>query len=89
MRRLPGRGWSCPVPHVGCDKRGFSVRVRGVQVTVPAHRMTPLKNAWLSLYQPVTENLKLDMRMNLKTRKARPALSAFQRWQLSQFIRQH
>lgn len=41
------------------------------QVTVPTHRMTPLKNAWLALYQPVTENLKLDMRMNLKTRKAR------------------
>lgn len=44
----------------------------GVQVTVPTHRMTPLKNAWLSLYQPVTENLKLDMRMNLKTRKVKP-----------------
>ena len=31
--------------------------------------MTPLKNNWLALYKPVTENLKLDMRMNLKTRK--------------------
>ena len=38
-------------------------------MTVPAHRMTPLKNAWLKLYEPVTENLKLDMRMNLKTHK--------------------
>ena len=43
---------------------------------MPTHRMTPLKNAWLALYQPVTENLKLDMRMNLKTRKARHALPA-------------
>ena len=33
--------------------------------------MTPLKNAWLALYKPVTENLRLDMRMNLKTRKVR------------------
>lgn len=33
------------------------------------NRMTPLKNNWLALYKPVTENLKLDMRMNLKTRK--------------------
>lgn len=31
--------------------------------------MTPLKAAWLSLYKPITENLKLDMRMNLKTKK--------------------
>jgi RNA-binding protein PNO1 len=36
---------------------------------VPQHRLTPLKNAWLSLYKPVTEQLKLDMRMNLKTRR--------------------
>ncbi|KAK9831349.1 hypothetical protein WJX81_004469 [Elliptochloris bilobata] len=49
------------------DQSGRRVEVR--RVTVPAHRMTPLKNAWLSLYQPVTDNLKLDMRMNLKTRK--------------------
>lgn len=39
------------------------------RVPVPQHRLTPLKNSWLSLYKPVTENLKLDMRMNLKTRK--------------------
>lgn len=39
------------------------------RVSVPQHRMTPLKNNWLALYTPVTENLKLDMRMNLKSRK--------------------
>lgn len=44
-------------------------RVEFRRVPVPQHRMTPLKNAWLSLYQPVTESLKLDMRMNLKTKK--------------------
>jgi len=43
---------------------------------VPAHRMTPLKNAWLALYKPVTENLRLDMRMNLKTRKVRAGTPA-------------
>ncbi len=31
--------------------------------------MTPLKSHWMELYKPVTETLKLDMRMNLKTRK--------------------
>ncbi len=38
--------------------------------------MTPLKNAWLALYKPVTENLRLDMRMNLKTRKVRAGTPA-------------
>lgn len=41
------------------------------RVPVPQHRMTPLKTGWLALYKPVTQNLKLDMRMNLKTRKVR------------------
>jgi RNA-binding protein PNO1 len=31
--------------------------------------MTPLKTAWMQLYAPITEHLKLDMRMNLKTKK--------------------
>jgi RNA-binding protein PNO1 len=44
-------------------------RIEFRRVPVPQHRMTPLKNSWLPLYTPVTENLKLDMRMNLKTRK--------------------
>ncbi|PSC76230.1 RNA-binding pno1-like [Micractinium conductrix] len=44
-------------------------RIEFRRVPVPQNRMTPLKNSWLSLYKPVTENLKLDMRMNLKTRK--------------------
>ena len=42
-----------------------------VQIPVPQNRMTPLKAAWMDLYKTVTGNLKLDMRMNLKTRKAR------------------
>ena len=31
--------------------------------------MTPMKESWLKLYQPITENMKLDMRMNLKSKK--------------------
>ena len=41
------------------------------QIPVPQHRMTPLKEAWLKLYEPVTQNMKLDMRMNLKSKKVR------------------
>ena len=39
------------------------------QVPVPQHRLTPLRDSWMKLYQPVTEHLLLDMRMNLKTKK--------------------
>ncbi len=42
---------------------------------MPQNRMTPLKNAWMELYTPVTENMKIDMRMNLKTRKARRSVA--------------
>ena len=45
-------------------------RIEFRRIPVPQHRMTPLKNSWLTLYKPITENMKLDMRMNLKTKKA-------------------
>lgn len=44
-------------------------RVEFRRIPVPQNRLTPLKNSWMGLYEPVTNNLKLDMRMNLKTRK--------------------
>jgi len=53
-------------PHSATEERQ---KVEFRRVSVPQHRMTPMKNNWLALYKPVTENLKLDMRMNLKTRK--------------------
>ncbi len=36
---------------------------------MPQNRLTPLKENWMKLYQPVTEHMQLDMRMNLKTKK--------------------
>ena len=50
-----------PFPHPCCS----------TQVPVPQHRMTPLKTHWMEMYKPITDNLKLDMRMNLKTKKVR------------------
>jgi rRNA processing protein Krr1/Pno1 len=38
---------------------------------VPQNRLTPLKENWMKLYQPVTEHMQLDMRMNLKTKRVR------------------
>lgn len=37
-------------------------------VQVPPHRMTPLKQNWMSLYTPIVEILKLDIRMNPRRR---------------------
>lgn len=56
-------------PHSARDGEQEKAKVEFRRVSVPQHRMTPLKNNWLALYTPVTENLKLDMRMNLKSRK--------------------
>uniref|UniRef100_A0A803NB57 RNase H type-1 domain-containing protein n=1 Tax=Chenopodium quinoa TaxID=63459 RepID=A0A803NB57_CHEQI len=41
------------------------------KVGVPPHRYTPLKKAWLEIYNPVYEQMKIDIRMNLKDLKDR------------------
>ncbi|KAJ0405086.1 hypothetical protein ATCC90586_008686 [Pythium insidiosum] len=38
------------------------------RVRVPAHRYTPLKNDWPNLMTPIVDHLKLQIRMNTKTR---------------------
>ncbi|GAB4846162.1 pre-rRNA-processing protein pno1 [Ancistrocladus abbreviatus] len=39
------------------------------KVSVPPHRYTPLKKAWMEIYTPIYEQMKIDIRMNLKSRK--------------------
>ena len=36
------------------------------KVSVPAHRYTPLKKIWMEIYTPVSEQMKIDIRMNLQ-----------------------
>lgn len=38
------------------------------RIPVPAHRYAPLKSHWLALYEPLTKELGLQVRMNLKQR---------------------
>jgi RNA-binding protein PNO1 len=38
------------------------------KVPIPPHRMTPLKTAWPKMYPPLVEHLKLQTRVNMKTR---------------------
>lgn len=43
-------------------------RVETRKVLVPPHRMTPLKASWPKIYPPLVEHLKLQVRMNVKSR---------------------
>ncbi|XP_044744927.1 RNA-binding protein pno1 [Coccinella septempunctata] len=38
------------------------------KIPVPSHRLTPLKENWMKIYTPITENLMLIMRFNTKSR---------------------
>lgn len=49
-------------------KSGMKVKLESRKVPVPPHRMTPLKNTWVKIYPPLVEHLKLQVRMNLKTK---------------------
>lgn len=46
----------------------MSAIVETRKVLVPPHRMTPLKTSWPRVYPPLVEHLKLQVRMNLKSR---------------------
>lgn len=43
-------------------------KIQTRKVLVPPHRMTPLKNSWGKIYPPLVEHLKLQVRMNIKSR---------------------
>lgn len=38
------------------------------KIPVPAHRYTPLKENWLKIFTPVVQQMKLQIRFNLRTR---------------------
>ncbi|KPI45781.1 Pre-rRNA-processing protein PNO1 [Cyphellophora attinorum] len=45
-----------------------ALKTQSRKVPVPPHRMTPLKNSWPKIYPPLVEHLKLQVRMNIKSR---------------------
>lgn len=47
---------------------GMKVKLESRKVPVPPHRMTPLKNTWMKIYPPLVDHLKLQVRMNLRTK---------------------
>ncbi|TKA68621.1 Pre-rRNA-processing protein PNO1 [Cryomyces minteri] len=43
-------------------------RIESRKVPIPPHRMTPLKTSWPKIYPPLVEHLKLQVRMNIRSR---------------------
>ncbi|KAM6545194.1 hypothetical protein CsatB_025930 [Cannabis sativa] len=55
-------------------------------IYVPRHRYAPLKKSWMDIYAPIYEEMKIDIRMNLraqkvelKTRKDTPDITNLQK----------
>jgi RNA-binding protein PNO1 len=38
------------------------------RINVPQHRLTPLRNSWMQIYQPIVEHMKLQIRYNPKAK---------------------
>jgi RNA-binding protein PNO1 len=56
-------------------QQGGKVEVR--KVRVPAHRYTPLRKEWENVMKPIVDHLKLQIRMNTKTRCVELKVSEF------------
>ncbi|KAK9106483.1 hypothetical protein Syun_022494 [Stephania yunnanensis] len=54
-------------PLTAHEMSGGKIQFR--KVSVPQHRYTPLKKAWMEIYTPIYDQMKIDVRMNLKNRK--------------------
>lgn len=44
------------------------------KVFVPPHRYTPLKEHWMEIYAPVFEQMRIDIRFNLKVMESEPEI---------------
>ncbi|KAK6376278.1 pre-rRNA-processing protein pno1 [Exophiala oligosperma] len=54
-----------------------AVRIQSRKVPIPPHRMTPLKTNWPKIYPPLVEHLKLQVRMNVKSKAVELRTSKF------------
>lgn len=70
-----------PLP-VGAQTRVLKDEFR--RVSIPQHRMTPLKRDWVNLYTPMVEHLGLQVRMNVRRRAVELKVSLdSRRWRLA------
>lgn len=71
--------------HLNC-KGG---RIEHRRVVVPQHRLTPLRNAWEKIYEPLVKHMKLEVRMNTKTRNVELRVPSFSQCFQSPFHTRH
>ncbi|KAJ1551291.1 pre-rRNA-processing protein pno1 [Nowakowskiella sp. JEL0078] len=45
-----------------------SGKIEKRRIPIPPHRMTPLKREWMSIYTPLVNHMKVQVRMNVKAR---------------------
>lgn len=45
-----------------------ALKIQTRKIPIPPHRMSPLKTSWSRIYPPLVEHLKLQVRMNIKSR---------------------
>ncbi|ETI26710.1 pre-rRNA-processing protein PNO1 [Cladophialophora carrionii CBS 160.54] len=54
-----------------------AIRIQSRKVPIPPHRMSPLKTSWPKIYPPLVEHLKLQVRMNIKSKAVELRTSKF------------
>ncbi|KAJ9606233.1 pre-rRNA-processing protein pno1 [Cladophialophora chaetospira] len=54
-----------------------AMRIQSRKVPIPPHRMSPLKTSWPKIYPPLVEHLKLQVRMNIKSKAVELRTSKF------------
>ena len=53
---------------ISAAEMGNGTAFESRRIPVPNHRLTPLKQNWMQIYQPIVEHLKLQIRFNTKRR---------------------
>ncbi len=62
---------------VKADSSSSALRIQSRKVPIPPHRMSPLKSSWPKIYPPLVEHLKLQVRMNIKSKSVEMRTSKF------------
>ncbi|KIW94416.1 pre-rRNA-processing protein PNO1 [Cladophialophora bantiana CBS 173.52] len=72
-----GRPRFAPASSSQTPSETTALRIQSRKVPVPPHRMSPLKQSWSKIYPPLVEHLKLQVRMNIKSKAVELRTSRF------------
>ena len=72
-----GRPRFLPATNTSSPTTDSAHRIQSRKVPIPPHRMSPLKSSWPKIYPPLVEHLKLQVRMNIKSKAVEMRTSKF------------